>query len=111
MQGNLRAMAGLTGDFGIAAMKLKMLCTMASPNPVPPDALERDGSTRKKRSKTLGSASAGMPTPVSETSMRIVAASLRGRQRHGSAGRRVCHGVRDQVAHRPQHQRAIQFAQ
>src|ERR1700689_2628214 len=49
-----------------------MLCTMASPRPVPPEPLERDESTRKKRSNTLGRASAGMPAPVSETSMRIV---------------------------------------
>ena len=42
---------------------------------MPPEVLERDGSTRKKRSNTLGSASAGMPTPVSETSMRIAAPS------------------------------------
>jgi len=35
--------------------------------PVPPDVWDRDGSTRKKRSNTLGSASVGMPSPVSET--------------------------------------------
>lgn len=33
---------------------------------MPPEPWERDESTRKKRSKTLGKASPGMPTPVTE---------------------------------------------
>lgn len=38
---------------------------------MPPEAWERDESTRKNRSKTVG-----MPTPVSESSMQIVETSV-----------------------------------
>ena len=43
---------------------------MASPRPVPPKRRETETSAWVKRSKTLGSCSAGMPTPVSVTSAR-----------------------------------------
>ena len=59
-----------------------MLCTIARPSPVPLEAapvedLERDASARKKRSKTLGSASDGMPAPVSETWMHSSASAAK----------------------------------
>jgi hypothetical protein len=53
-----------------------VLRIIARPSPVRPEDLEREGSTRKNRSKTLGSASAGIPVPVSETSIRIASPSV-----------------------------------
>ena len=42
--------------------------TRLKPSPAPSAAADRAGSPRKKRSKTCGSASGAMPTPVSRTS-------------------------------------------
>jgi hypothetical protein len=69
-------MAELTGDLRAAAVKGQDALHDSEAQPVPPDILARDGSTRKNRSNTLGIASAGMPTPVSDTSMRIAASSF-----------------------------------
>ena len=41
--------------------------------------------------------------------MRIVEKSAFVSQHDGSAGRRVCQGIRDQVAHCPLQERAVQF--
>ena len=43
---------------------------MASPSPVLPTARERELSARAKRSNTLGTSSAGIPGPLSTTSIK-----------------------------------------
>ena len=58
---------------------------------------------RKKRSNTRGSASGGMPIPVSVTSIRTMALSEQKSYRHRSARLCMCHRIRDQVSYCPLH--------
>ena len=55
----------------------KTVRAIERPNPDPPISRERALSTRKNRSNTRGNASAGIPIPVSTTSMRALAPDCR----------------------------------
>ena len=78
----------------------KIVRAIESPSPEPPISRDRALSTRKNRSNTRGTASAGMPMPVSTTSMRAVAPDCARGNRHAAAGLVVENRVGDDVVQR-----------
>ena len=106
----LRALSEFAGISTFPPCSSMMLWTIARPKPVPPETWDREESSRKNRSNTLGSASDGMPTPVSlnfDVNRQIFRA---GSQHDRSPGWRVRYGVRHQIADCALHQGAVQFS-
>ena len=78
----------------------KIVRAIDRPSPEPPISRERALSTRKNRSNTCGTASAGMPMPVSTTSMRAVPPDLARGDRHAAFRLVVENRVGDDVIQR-----------
>jgi hypothetical protein len=105
-QRDASASSDLTDDLRASVMqRINMPCTIASPSTVLPEIWvrdwERDGSTRKKRSKTRGRSFGGNAYAGVADVDANGGVLIRGGQRHASSGRRMGDGARDQVAGRP----------